>query len=75
MKVLVLKVFYEKVLSGQSDVSFTFILQGFLIFIFTVVKKPVYMGLRDKAVRFTSGADVSTFSTSQAASSNSSSHA
>ena len=62
-------------MEGNFPNSFIYILQGFLIFIFTVVKKPVYMGLRDKAVRFTSGADVSTFSTSQAASSNSSSRA
>ena len=62
-------------MEGNIPKSFIYILQGFLIFIFTVVKKPVYMGLRDKAVRFTSGADVSTFSTSQAASSNSSSRA
>ena len=62
-------------MEGNFPKIFIYILQGFLIFIFTVVKKPVYMGLRDKAVRFTSGADVSTFSTSQAASSNSSSRA
>ena len=62
-------------MEGNFPKIFIYILQGFLIFIFTVVKKPVYMGLRDKAVRFTSGADVSTFSTSQAVSSTSSSRA